>query len=327
MGGAFVGLADDASAIGVNPAGLSLARYNFDLTSGENRIVNRETYFGNDTSTRKGLPYTSQFRALALRLGSIGLGAGYGVPYALDYDNGGTTVSKQVIRIESYDLAAAWSPFRFLALGVTMHAESAKVAFVNNDQSTLESKKSMNYATYGLLLKVDRTASLGLSFSPERRYDIDESLDAKMVPSPTTTTTETEWFHDVVIPAKFSLGMSVQSNSRLRWVGDVDIFQRVTDTIVVGGSWQDPSTRILDEQQSVIHGGFEFFVQKSKDFDFIWRGGGYGEPKRMLNSSDRFHFTMGIETRFYFVVFSAAYDQAPGFSNVAQSVSVSLGEI
>ncbi len=123
------------------------------------------------------------------------------------------------------------------------------------------------------------------------------------------------------------MGLHIQSTSRLRVVGDIDIYQAVKNGIYVGGSKNDPSDKILEEAQTVLHGGFELIVAKTENFDFTWRGGGYHEPKRLAFSEDRFHFTMGVEARFHFLVVAASYDQAPDFSNVTQSIGISVGKI
>lgn len=325
MGGAFVGLSDDASAVVTNPAGLSLARYTVDLTGGENRIVNREVFFGTNPNDREGLPYTSVFQAGALRLGPVGFGVGYSVPYALKYSAGGTLATERILKIESLDAALSLGVSKAVSFGVTAHTERVRIAYHNADGTEPEAKVQMVYPTYGVLFHLDKKAGAGITYTPERRYNVDENLDAQL--SGAATDGVSEWFHDVVIPAKVTLGLSVQSTPKLRWVGDIDIVQPVKNAIFVGGSENDSGDRILEKQQTIMHGGFEFNVLDSKEMDFVWRGGGYREPARMSFSSDRFHFTMGVEARFHFIVVAASYDQAPGFSNVAQSVSVSFGEL
>lgn len=319
MGGAFVGLADDASAVVSNPAGLAFAKQIADYTIGEDRVVNREVYFNGNTSQKEGLPYTSQFNAGALRLGFLGLGASYARPYDLDYDAGGTLNTHRLLRVESFDVALALGFYNRLAVGVAGHMERVRLAYQNPDGSRLESKGKKTYPSGGLLFQATKNIGLGITFAPERRYDLDEKLDLQISGG------GVEWFHDVVIPAKTTLGMSVQFSDYLSGVGDIDVFQPVKNAIFVGGSQNSPADKLIESQQTVVHGGFEYFVRKSKALDFIWRGGGYIEPARLNYTSDRFHFTMGVEVRYRFIVLAASYDQAAGFSNVAQSAGINIG--
>ena len=321
MGGAFVGLADDASATVTNPAGLSLAKYAVDLTSGQNRIVNREQVFGTGTQA-EGIPYTALFKAGAFRWGPVGLGAAYSVPYDVDYDNGGTLPSKRGLKVQSLDLALSVGLFKAVSVGVAAASEKVSVSHTDLTGNKLLSEKEAIHPRVGVLVHVEK-AGFGITYTPERRYDIDEGLDLQLPPGVGTS----EWFHDVVIPQKITLGMSVKSSDKLKWVGDIDIYAPVKDAIVVGGSAMDPSDKIIESQKTIMHGGFEYTVLKSPKLGFIWRGGGYNEPKRLETRSDRLHYTMGIEARWWIFVVAASYDQAPDFSNVAQSISVTLGEL
>lgn len=323
MGGAFVGLADDASAVLLNPAGLSSAKYVVDYSSAEDRVVNREVFFGPNTTDRTGIPYTSRFQAAALRWGFLGIGLGVSSPYDLNYDFGGQETTHEILHVQSYDLGASLRFFNMFSVGATAHLEKVRVAYQNSSGQQIESVAQGVYPTVGVLMPLGDHATAGVTYSPERRYNIDESLDSQI----TAGGSFSEWFHDVVIPAKVSLGLHIHSTSRLRLVGDIDIYQAVKNGIYVGGSKNDPSDKILEEAQTVLHGGFELVVAKTENFDFTWRGGGYHEPKRLAFAEDRFHFTMGVEARFHFLVVAASYDQAPDFSNVTQSIGISLGKI
>lgn len=319
MGGAFVGLADDAGAVVSNPAGLSLSKYRVDLTGGENRVVNREVYIG-DSNEKAGIPYTSTFRAASLRLGPVGIGAGYSVPYAFDYNFGGNDQNHKMMKVESYDAALSIGFFKKFAIGATVHAEKVRLAYQSADGSLFEETKDGVYPRIGILFQPDRRSGFGITYTPERRYDFDETRDDNVMGF-------FEWFHDVVIPAKITLGGMASMGTKLRWVGDIDIYQPVKDAIYVGGTAYDPNDAIIERQQTVVHGGFEYTVIDNKKIEFIWRGGGYTEPKRFERGESRFHFTMGVEFRMGPIVLAGAYDQAPDFSNVSQSVSISFGEL
>ena len=320
MGGAFVGLADDASAVVTNPAGLSLTNYVIDYTGGENRIINREQLFGQSIDDREGIPYTSQFRAVSVRLGFLGIA--YSVPYALDYDAAGALPFKRTLRVENYDVAAALR-FSTLSIGATAHMERVDLAYKTESATLLEQKKESVYPTFGILYDVGKKGGVGVTYTPQRRYNFDESMDSRI----DGMFSVREWFHDVVIPGKLTFGASLWYKQKLRWVADVDVYEPVKDAILVGGTSLTGQDRIVEKTQTVMHGGFEFWVEKTRNLDFIWRGGGYNEPARVAYMPSRFHFTMGVEIRYYFLVLAASYDQAPDFSNVSQSVGISLGAL
>lgn len=321
MGGAAVGLSDDAGAVLYNPAGLSMSRWIFDLAGTTNRVVNREVDFDGDTQL-DGLPYDFVFSSLGLRLGPLGIGGGYSQPYNLDFSSNfvANGVTK-LLKIESRDLAISWRFWESLSFGMTGHQEKVVLGYKDEAMALdLESQAEAFYLTFGFRYNNDRKIGLGVTYSPERRYNLDESLDTQITPS-------AEWFHDVVVPAKLVLGGSVKLTGRLMWVGDVDIYYPVKKAFYVGGSSTDPSDQVESDQKVVIHGGFEYQVINNKNIAFVWRGGGYQEPPRLNFSKNRLHYTMGVEVRLGFITLSAAYDQAPDFSNIAQTLGLSLSAL
>lgn len=56
----------------------------------------------------------------------------------------------------------------------------------------------------------------------------------------------------------------------------------------------------------------------------ILRGGVYQEPTRFEDGRYRDHVTYGLEARMGPFVFTMAQDQAPGFNNSAQGLSMSF---
>lgn len=318
MGGAFVGLADDAAATVTNPAGLALSRWRLDISGGTNRTINREVDINAD-EVKDGFPYTSTFTSAALRIGFLGLGGNMGLPYLLQDSDPDDSIH-ETLKIETYDIALALSLTDFLAIGATARLEKATLDYQNPPFSqSANDTDEMTYPLIGILLHADRKLSLGITWSPQRRYDINENLAASIGGN--------AFFYDVVIPQKTTIGAAIKVSNRLTWVGDIDFYEGVKNTIVPGVTANSLTGQILSKKQSVMHGGFEFSVLDSKDVEFIWRGGGYQEPARLQENSSRFHFTMGVEARLGIIVFAAAYDQAPDFSNVAQSVSISFGAL
>lgn len=318
MGGAFTGLADDAEAVFINPAGLSLSRYWVDIEGTTNRVVNRE-YDSDSDDVKDGLPFTSQFFSAAARAGRLGIGAGYRRPYDLTDDFGGVSFSKRTLKIESYGASLALGLTKYLSVGGTVVGERVYSKF-EDSYYNIEVKDEADkvYPIVGALFHYDRKLSFGASWSPERRYDINSSLNQEV------TQYTVDWFYDVVIPAKLSIGISSMGKRKVRWVGDIDFYSPVSNAIAVGTTTTDPDAVILDKSQTLIHGGFEFPVISEKRLELLWRGGGYQEPKRIVAGESRFHFAMGVEVRFGIVVFAASYDHATDYSNVAQSASIAL---
>lgn len=328
MGGAAVGLSDDAGAVLYNPASLSMSHWVVDFASTTNRVVNREVDFDGDNQL-DGLPYSILFSSLALRLGSLGWGGGYSQPYSLEFssDYFAPEVTK-VLRIESRDMALSWRFGKSWALGLAIHQELVRLGYKDSlNALDLSSRAEGFYPSIGFRYQNGRKFGLGVRYSPERRYDMDEELDAQIVSYLGAPSSASEWFHNIVIPAKMTLGGSVRMTGRLIWVGDVDIYAPLRNAIYLGGSSLNWGDQIEERQKIVIHGGFEYAVVNEKNIGFLWRGGGYQEPPRLESSGNRLHYTMGVEIRLGILTFSAAYDQASDFSNIAQAVGLSLSAI
>ncbi|MCB0390770.1 MAG: hypothetical protein KDD58_05755 [Bdellovibrionales bacterium] len=320
MGGAFVGLADDASAIITNPAGIALSRWGYDLQSTTNRVVNREGDIDYD-GTNDGFPYRFNYTTGALRFKYIGIGVGYSIPYHIKEDFGGSLNSVQELKIESYDVALSIRLGKSFSIGSTLHFENVSMSFNDyfNNQSAND-KNEIVYPTLGVIFRPNNKIGFGITYSSERRYDVDENLNSNLL-------SVYNWFQDLVIPAKLNLGLSLQFKKRLRLVGDLDFFYPTGNTYLLGSSSFDTANKIQERQFTLMHGGFEFTVISKKDLEFIWRGGGYQEPARLINAEDRFHFTMGVEIRLGIVKVSAAYDQAKDFTNYSQSIGLSIADL
>lgn len=320
MGGASAGHINDASATFFNPAGLATSKWRVDVNSGENRIVDKEVDLGGG---KVGLPYTFTFTNGAIRIGDFALGAGVSTPYEAILDLADLGLETETISVNSVDVALAYKFSKSFSIGVAGHQETTQLTHVTSSSGVeLVDEQQQTYPSVGLMLKPKRGFGFGLTYSPERRYDVDETLNDSI------TTGFTNWFRDIVIPAKATLGLSYKMSGRLLWVFDYDYFFPVKNAIsVFGGLVNDSNALIQEKAQTVLHGGYEYEIIDSKDLAFIWRGGGYMEPARLEGSDPRTHFTMGIQFRVGIVSMSAAYDQAEGFSNTASSISLNFGAL
>ncbi len=257
MGGAFVGLADDATSVISNPAGLALSRWTFDLQGTSNRVINREGDIDSD-GTNDGLPYNFLYSAAALSIGPFGLGAGYSVPYKTEDNFGGLSTSKQKILIESLDVALALKITKSIAIGATLHKEKATISFEDSSNSDMaEDTSEFTYPSLGLIFRPEKKWGFGITYSPERRYDIDDNINSTLIST-------FNWFQDLVIPAKLNLGFSLQLKKSLTLVGDMDIYYPTEETYLIGSNSLAENHKFIEKQYTLWHGGFEFSVVNKK---------------------------------------------------------------
>lgn len=323
MGGAFAGLSDDASGMIFNPAGLAHARWGYDISGGTNRIVNKEVVL-TPNDQKDGLPYTFEFYSLAVKWKKLALGIGTSSPYNLNFVAKDSFASQSfILNINRIDAVIAYRLSKKLGVGITVHREDVELGLLSTFETNLSETQTSVYPRLGLSFRPGKKIGLGVSYVPQRSYDFNENIDDSR---------GLDWFHDVAIPAKLTVGGFYRVNSRLIWVLDFDFFDKIENGIYVGSTLFGSEIKLASRTHRVTHGGFEYKVIEQKDLEFIWRGGGYLEPSRLdpnfnTDTEQRTHFTMGVEVRLWAITFSAAYDQMMGasdFTNTAQSVSISI---
>ncbi len=327
MGGAIVGLADDASSLNFNPAGLAMARFKYDFQTSDNRVVNKELITGSATA-KVGVPYFINTYSAAFKFGNLAFGGGYSIPYNLETKESIFVLISDIdppdIRIESFDTFIAYKFTNYLSLGVTLHAERAAMSYKKQSLSAtlLESSADQVFPTLGLSFKSTSRSGVGIAYTPGRRYEFTDN-DTYNSSIQTATGLPNVIFRDVAIPGKLTIGGNLRVG-RTNWVVDVDYYEPVKDAVYVNDQSSLTNQKIEEKQQSVLHGGYEIYIIKNRKMDFIWRGGGYREPPRFRSNKDRLHFTMGIEFRWGPIAVAAAYDQSEDFTNTANSISVSI---
>ena len=320
MGGAFVGLADDASAVITNPAGISMSRWTFDIQGTTNKIINREGDTDLD-GLKDGIPYSYLYNTLGLKLGIFGFGVGYTNPYTISSNLGGLSSVTQEVDLQSTDFSVSISLIKSLSVGGAIHLEKATMSLTESlNNSKLEDESETSYLSYGILFKPQSKWGFGISYTGPRRHEINENLNNNSIGF-------YDWFQDLVVPAKLSLGFSLKAKSNLTFVGDLDTYIPQKNTFLIGSDGFNSEHKFIDKQYSLWHGGFEFSVVDKKNLEFIWRGGGYQEPARLVDGDPRFHFTMGVEVRFGPIKFSSAYDQAKNFTSFSQAVGISINDL
>ena len=314
MGGAFAGLSDDALAMYSNPAGMVNTRWTYDFSSAENLVINKELDITGD-DRKDGLPYSTKSSALALKIGFLSLATGASSPYVVDFDFGGGT-SNYKMKIESLDIAVALELFDGISIGAAQHNEKAVLSFTDSYMvASGSSEAELSTLSYGIAYRYNKSFGFGYSYFPERVFAVD-----------TTISSAVPWFYDVVIASKSTMGVFWRMRSNLIWVLDVDTVEVPADTYFVGAI-NAANGLMVNKSYSIIHGGFEYYVLQSGSMDFIWRGGGYKEPARLVGNEDRLHFTMGVEFRFQAITVSAAYDQAADFSVTSQALNINFSKL
>lgn len=314
MGGAFAGLSDDASALNFNPAGLALSKARYDIQSGSNRIVNKEIDLLG-TGEKIGVPYNFSFYSAAVKVGSWAFGAGLSKPYSLN-PNSAYSNTSTLLEVSSYDALIAYQWSSGFSIGITGHYEQAVMAY-SYPYMAIDARAEaiQSYPTVGLSYRPSPRSGFGVSYAPERRFIMDTSANSQL---------GYPLFRNMVIPGKTTLGFFKRTGQSWLWVFDLDLIDPVKEGLSFYDQSSYPRFNIIQQTAMIFHGGFELQVLTSKDVDFLWRGGGYSEPPRFEGYKPRPHFTMGVELRLGPLTLAAAYDQAEGFNNMAQSISLSL---
>jgi len=333
MGGAFAGLSDDVSGIGVNPGGLVTGEWSLDGGGNYNTVVNKEADLNGD-GTRDGLPYRYFYFAGALNFKSFATGMGLSSPYAVELDfesqSGTDTETRNLdLAINGVDLPFSFRLNNHWSAGVTLHFSTLSEGYQYQSKNTPTNNRSVSTesqstsATYGLTYRPKKSGSrwgFGVAYRTEQTFDVDSSLNSE-------TYNGEQWFHGVVIPAKFVVGVFFKTSDRFLVVLDVDYYEKVSNAVYVGSELV-PSVfnrvEVDSTDQLVAHGGFEWHAIDSQTWDFYYRMGTYREPPRLVGESARQHTTLGFELRLWALVFSASADSATDFINAAGGLGISL---
>lgn len=327
MGGAYVGLSDDISGIVFNPAGFAQGDYWGDLGGNATSVADQEADLNGD-GAKDGLPYTYLYYAGGLRLGRLGLGAGFSSPYLVNLsfsgNNGGYTDTRKItLQVTSLDVMLGYRIANGLSAGVTVHGQQLQEQYQlsSTNPSTAaqnaQTKTSNTTVTSGILFRPNRVWGLGLTYTPFSSFYVDPSLNNSL---------GVQWFKSVYIPEKASLGLSFVPSPRWTFVADFDVYGRDPNSVLVGSQLIPQLNRvpIIPDSKYLVHGGLEWNFYDSRMWDFYLRGGGYYEPPRVVGSSGRTHTTFGFGMRYWVISFSVSADLAPTFVNASAGIGLSL---
>ena len=192
MGGAFAALSDDASGMLFNPAGMSHAKWRYDVGASSSRVDNQEfsELLGSTVTVQK---FSTEFYSAAVRIGkSTVFGLGFFSPFESTSEGGSTTfVKSEEISLQSMVLSLS-TKIAGLSFGVTGHYETAKLA-IRDDANSIpltEVENTLIYPVYGISYR-GKKMGLGASYSQGRTHSIDQTAN---------TTYSTFFFRDVAIP-------------------------------------------------------------------------------------------------------------------------------
>ena len=329
MGGAFTALSDDATGILYNPAGMPLSRYSISAGGTNNRVTNREyTISGSDLGY--GEPYTYQQYGIAAQWYGWAIGGGVSVPYNYTANSAAANTYQFseyniALKIVDFDGMLARKLGEYFSVGIGYHYETLteKYEQISPSASSI-SATGNNYYLSGGIAGRWKSYGAGVSYAQARRITIDPAYNAQ-IPN------QAEWFRDVVIPAKTSFGAYWRVHERFMLIADYDIFDKPGTAIYVSSgisnSQYSAPIYVADQAQSLIHGGFEWFIYDEKRVAVSIRAGGYSEPARLAGSSSRQHLTYGFEVRFGPAILSVSFDQGNNFNNTSQGFALSLDQL
>lgn len=317
MGGAYTAISDDVSGVLYNPAGPALGKWKVDAGGTKNSVTNREApVFGSSSSF--GLPYDFIFGAFGVRMGSFVLALGMSSPFNLDYEG---FSERAKLKIVSADVYLAKNFGNKLSLGIGGHGEKLTQSYQDTSFGyDVETEAETTFVSVGISYRGSK-GGFGISHIPPHSFDIDENLNSQL-----GTVT---WFRDTVVPGKTTFGAFFNVSESKIIAIDFDKIDAVSNSIFVGSGTTGTSseTAIIEKSQTIVHGGMEWAISKSKGSEIFLRIGGYREPARVVGATDRTHTTFGLEVRFGPAALSVAFDQARDFTNTAQGFSLIFGSI
>jgi hypothetical protein len=317
MGGTFVAIVDDATAAGYNPSGAALATWRLDFGGTNNRIDDRADLQQNSYSSYQTVTEAYSFinYAVAARAGSFVFGLGLSTPYQYHYSDYLQNTSIVLIR---YNAMLAWRMGNNFAIGVSGHHEDLKEHF-DQGSSSGDARGSALTISAGALYRT-RKAGIGAVYFQGHEILVKEDGGA--------STAIASWLRNVMVPSATCVGGFYRMHERFTIAVDVDRFEIPRNLVDASSELQMVGeVSLVPGALQVIHGGFEWILIEDRHMNLVFRGGGYVEPARVLDSASRFHRTYGLEVQFGPAVLTVSFDQASNFTNTTQGFSLVLGAI
>lgn len=318
IGGAFMSIADDATASEANPAGLTtLLRPEVSL---EAKGIQFITHVGNFSSTGTQANFTlneKEFKSAVVspsfasvvypvRRFTFALFRHELMNFESDYFTEGSLVpgftngsfffpakSNTRIHVDNYGGTVAYKFREWLSVGLSggislmsMQASIARYFIaVFNDASlaniaTIDDHASDFFLNVGVLVRPAENLSIGLTYKRRPSFKIQQTYRFTNYPSDSVKSTQINFN----IPSSYGIGISYRPTDVLTFAVDVVRvnYSSLTKDFVVTFTPQDvkPSDFAVDDGME-YHGGAEyvFFV---KTIGIVVRGGGYLEPDNKI---------------------------------------------
>lgn len=312
LGGAYTAVSSDSNAFLYNPAGTALSERDFQFDASTNLLNN------NELVTNRGYVESLSSRydlvGAHFKTGRLSFGLGYNIPYTAKLTQF-STVEPQVSHLliqemglnVSYELSKEWAVGFNGKYAQARHVEEKGA--VKNEMSI-----NVNYFQWGILYQKNRFA-IGYSFSPSLYFE---------KPSDAVAT-----FLDISAPQKQVLGISyfikpkkVRLNIDFVSVGDIN-----KNAVAFEDSLGFYKETLKSAPVTFPKLGLEFVLVESARTNAQFRVGYYDEPSRFVSTSSRKHFTLGFEVRLGPALLQVSQDQATGFNNVSQALSVVMDKL
>lgn len=311
LGGAYTSISDDSNAFFYNPAGPALSEADFQFDAATNRLNNDELYLD---PTAPSEPVTSQFELIGghYKKGRMSFGVGYLMPYFVELQNSLLLIQSRSLKVREVGANVSYAVTNKLAVGINGKYSEAIQTETSGD-FTYEMNSQISYWQFGVIHKDERW-SAGYSYSPELRWK--------------QNSTASSTFKDVASPQKHVLGFSyfIKPN-KVRAALDIVNITKIPDTIAYESNFNFAPESIKAFDYTFIKLGVEFLLIKTNRTNAQFRLGFYEEPSRFTSNRTRRHVSIGFEVRLGPALLQIAQDQADGFNNTSQALSVVFDEL
>lgn len=310
IGGAYTSISDDSNAFFYNPAGVAISDVELQFVADFNRLNNDEHYIDPNAS---GEAVSSQFALIGghFKKGPLSLGLGYLMPYFVELQNELLLTRFRSLQIREVGANASYAVDDHWAVGLNAKYSEA-IQIEKTDSVTRDMQSNISYIQLGVLYKTERW-STGYSFSPELRW--------------AATSTASSTFLDVTSPQKHVLGASYFIEpKKIRVAMDLVYIKKIKDVIAYESNFNLFQESLKDTDYLFPKFGVEFVLIESEKTTAQLRLGFYEEPSRVTSSLTRRHLSIGFEIRYGPATFQIAQDQADGFTNTSQGISVAIGK-
>ena len=307
MSGATLGLGDTFIASSDNPAGLAMTMKNGDTNFTSNMV--RDSAVQTDSLTANSLGLALNAYPWGFSIGKIE-NYSEGQVYRLSTD----LTDPVALNVSTSEYRASFGRIFFnrFSLGVSLRIGTLDESMIFSQEQPLSVGRSVTTLseTFGGMLKLPNRMILGIAYSMPVTYQMDSNV--------TPTAKLSGFFQPVEVPSKFGMGLG--------WIPD-RFFRADFSTYIVGTT---PGVALLRDQNIEVGRrrtlqprlGFSYSFADFRALKGTLFAGTYYESTRIDSAPDRFHRTIGVETKFWFVNVGFAIDGASGYRNYLFGIGI-----